>query len=397
MSSQTARGPYHNVDPPTLLERLRSDPSLTIGRLATNEEIPLSTLRDMGFAPAASDRPKALVWNGDTGEPGYAPHIAQWGTARWLGRIRDRARSLGMAHLPVLQSLLAEKPLVRKGAGGHVSSAMATMMAPSREALIHAALAAGLIQAPAARQTPVLRPDCQATLLCMAAGLSIRDSAQVLRVSVPTITLARDTVRRALEARDDVRAVGLAWAARLLHAGSQLAPIPEMRSPGFALVLGPELPYPPAVRIVTASALAGRPDGAVLMVRSTHRADSQLYRLPATRVRRGEGPRRAVERILLEEAGLRAVAGRQVLQAWVPGEPGSDDVMVLVYDCGTVGSSGMPLSVEEDQGEEPIRRWIMARDFPLYCHRHQGFRVARALAAQSDGSHVELSREDALW
>ncbi|MFB6881207.1 NUDIX hydrolase [Streptomyces noursei] len=347
----------------------------------------------------AREQPSALLWETDTGEPHYAPHIEQWGTASWLGQIRDRARCISMERVSVVQSLVTEQPRKGTGATNHIRMAMATLRAPSREALIHASLAAGLIQAPHAIRTPVLGRDSQAALLCMAAGLSTTDTARALRVSVQTLSQARDALRREMGAMSDVHAVALGWAGRLLHAGSALPPVPALRSAAFELALGPEPPRPAAARMGTSHALISRADGAVLMVRAADTSGRPLYRLPATKLRRGERPERAAERILLEETGLRAVAGRQVLQEWIPAEPGRDDLMVLVYDCGTVGTSGMPLVADEgeDGDGEPTLRWVRVSDLSIYCHQYQGRRVAAAVAARLDGTHVVMHRDDAPW
>ncbi|MFF4699989.1 NUDIX domain-containing protein [Streptomyces chattanoogensis] len=405
MTSQKAHGlPISETRRSALLARLRSDPSLSVGQLADEEGISPATLRaELGIAPPPRHRHRALVWSPEKKTFVYAPHIAQWGTARWLGLNRDRARRVNMSHLPLLQSLVSGRTnttVAASTAAAHISTAMAALMAPSREAAVHAALAAGLIQAPPVRWTPELPRDLQTVLLCMAAGLTLRETASVLTFTVRSVGHTRTALRQTLGAESDVQVVGLGWAARLLHAESRLLPIPEMRSPAFQLALAPEPEPAPAARMVTAHALISRAtDGAVLMVRSARKSDRRLFRLPAVALHRGETPPRAAERALLEETGLRATAGRQLLQEWVPAtEGGATDVLALIYDCGTAASTGLPHNAQEDEGGggEATHRWVTLNDLRRHCHPHQARRVDAALEARFNGTHVEMHRSGSI-
>lgn len=97
-------------------------------------------------------------------------------------------------------------------------------------------------------------------------------------------------------------------------------------------------------------------EGRWLLVRNL---DEEVWVPPGGHVELNEPPRQACAREIVEEAGVRVVAGRLLTLAWEPpnGRPSTRNT--LIFDCGRYDSTDTP--TRSPDGEHELR-WVMPRE-----------------------------------
>ncbi|MCZ1012230.1 NUDIX domain-containing protein [Streptomyces lydicus] len=373
----------------SLLGRL-DDGAVTLEELARQEDVPLSDLRVMlGLgAPVRIPRVPAVQWDG--AKLTYSARTRRWGSALWRNDVREAARLVSATHRHALQ--LYTNGQDTPGLSERLSRARDTLQAPTRAAAVHAALAASLIQHARLTYLPILSPQQRATLLCLAAGATQAELAQILGLTTLAARDARTMLLRALDAATDGQAISHGWAVSILHAQSQLPPMGEMRTAAQdntpLLLPGQATPVQ-----LTAHALITNADGHVLMVQPRERKGRKArLRLPGGSHTPGESPRDVAERAAREEVSLVVRANRLLAVDWVEKSETGAPTSVHVYDCG--------VPVSDDPALRPTRtlhptapvgvRWVPPRQLEHLCHRQQAFRISAALQAKGDQSLAEL-------
>lgn len=97
-------------------------------------------------------------------------------------------------------------------------------------------------------------------------------------------------------------------------------------------------------------------EGRWLLVRNL---DEEVWVPPGGHVELTESPRLACAREIVEEAGVRVVAGRLLTLAWEPPNGRSSTRNTLIFDCGRYDSTDTP--TESPDGEH-VLRWVMPRE-----------------------------------
>ena len=122
--------------------------------------------------------------------------------------------------------------------------------------------------------------------------------------------------------------------------------------------------------------------GRLLIVEQTYR---EGWTIPGGGVDAGESPRGACEREVLEEVGLARTVGRLLVAEWVRGDPLRGELMLFVFDGGTLsGAEAGAIVLQED--ELSAHRFVDPVDaVALMGTPALGRRLRAALAAREHG------------
>jgi 8-oxo-dGTP diphosphatase len=145
---------------------------------------------------------------------------------------------------------------------------------------------------------------------------------------------------------------------------------------GFSAVMNSVLPRTRLIAHVVIRAAGDR----VLLCETVFKPD---WELPGGIVERGEPPRLAAERELLEELGVPRPVGRLLVADWMPPYLGWDDAMELLFDGGTIDDAELVDLVLQPSEIAQVRLCTLAEAEPLLTPlAHRRLSVALSLGPE---------------